>query len=82
LGLCENIKEMERNKFWDLGCFHYFGSTKVQQLLQDFFDGNELCKKINADEAVAYGAVVHVGILSVTVLIYYFSISRKKEKEQ
>ncbi|CAH1432923.1 unnamed protein product [Lactuca virosa] len=37
------------------------GSTripKVQRLLQDFFDGKELCKKINPDEAVAYGAAV------------------------
>ncbi|KAA8542005.1 hypothetical protein F0562_023157 [Nyssa sinensis] len=35
------------------------GSTripKVQQLLQDFFNGKELCKSINPDEAVAYGA--------------------------
>ena len=30
---------------------------KVQQLLQDFFDGKELCKSINPDEAVAYGAI-------------------------
>ncbi|KAJ9549074.1 LOW QUALITY PROTEIN: hypothetical protein OSB04_021617 [Centaurea solstitialis] len=37
------------------------GSTripKVQQMLQDFFNGKELCKKINPDEAVAYGAAV------------------------
>ncbi|KAJ9549325.1 hypothetical protein OSB04_021868 [Centaurea solstitialis] len=37
------------------------GSTripKVQRMLQDFFDGKELCKKINPDEAVAYGAAV------------------------
>jgi len=31
---------------------------KVQQLLQDFFEGKELCKSINPDEAVAYGAAV------------------------
>ncbi|XP_048490841.1 heat shock 70 kDa protein 1-like [Beta vulgaris subsp. vulgaris] len=43
------------------------GSTripKVQQLLQDFFDGKELCKSINPDEAVAYGAAVHAAVLS------------------
>ncbi|XP_016460710.2 heat shock cognate 70 kDa protein 2 isoform X1 [Nicotiana tabacum] len=43
------------------------GSTKipkVQQLLQDLFNGKELCKSINPDEAVAYGAVVHAAILS------------------
>ncbi|KAK9741018.1 hypothetical protein RND81_03G076300 [Saponaria officinalis] len=42
------------------------GSTripKVQQLLQEFFDGKELSKSINPDEAVAYGAAVHAGVL-------------------
>ncbi|KAF7064531.1 hypothetical protein CFC21_070829 [Triticum aestivum] len=43
------------------------GSTripKVQQLLQDFFNGKELCKRINPDEAVAYGAAVQAAIVS------------------
>ncbi|KAL3825934.1 hypothetical protein ACJIZ3_021963 [Penstemon smallii] len=43
------------------------GSTripKVQQLLQDFFNGKELCKSINPDEAVAYGAAVQAAVLS------------------
>lgn len=43
------------------------GSTripKVQQLLQDFFNGKELCKSINPDEAVAYGAALKAAILS------------------
>ncbi|XP_020202906.1 heat shock 70 kDa protein [Cajanus cajan] len=43
------------------------GSTripKVQQLLQGFFNGKELCKSINPDEAVAYGAAVQAAILS------------------
>ncbi|CAM9940422.1 unnamed protein product [Ectocarpus sp. 6 AP-2014] len=43
------------------------GSTripKVQQLLTSFFDGKELNRKINPDEAVAYGAAVQGGILS------------------
>ncbi|KAK9741024.1 hypothetical protein RND81_03G076600 [Saponaria officinalis] len=42
------------------------GSTripKVQQLLQEFFEGKELCRSINPDEAVAYGAAVHAGNL-------------------
>merc|ERR1712154_471661 len=37
------------------------GSTripKIQKLLQDFFNGKELNKSINPDEAVAYGAAV------------------------
>jgi L1 cell adhesion molecule like protein len=33
-------------------------------LLQDFFNGKELCKSINPDEAVAYGAAVQAAILS------------------
>lgn len=37
---------------------------KVQQLLQDFFNGKELCKSINPDEAVDYGAAVQAAILS------------------
>eukprot|EP00903_Cladosiphon_okamuranus_P013268 g12372.t1 len=43
------------------------GSTripKVQQLLTSFFNGKELNRKINPDEAVAYGAAVQGGILS------------------
>ncbi|KAL2936422.1 Heat shock 70 kDa protein [Bienertia sinuspersici] len=43
------------------------GSTripKIQQLLLDFFNGKELCKSINPDEAVAYGAAVQAAILS------------------
>jgi len=43
------------------------GSTripKVQQLLQDFFNGKELNKSINPDEAVAYGAAVQAAILT------------------
>ncbi|KAK3037841.1 hypothetical protein RJ639_031882 [Escallonia herrerae] len=42
------------------------GSTripKVQQLVQDFFNGKELCKCINPDEVVAYGAAVQASIL-------------------
>uniref|UniRef100_A0A7S0UIQ1 Heat shock protein 70 n=1 Tax=Polytomella parva TaxID=51329 RepID=A0A7S0UIQ1_9CHLO len=43
------------------------GSTripKVQQLLQDFFNGKELNRSINPDEAVAYGAAVQAAILT------------------
>ncbi|XP_057436405.1 heat shock cognate 70 kDa protein 2-like [Lotus japonicus] len=37
---------------------------KVQQLLQDFFNGKELCKGICPDEAVAYGAAVQAALLT------------------
>ena len=43
------------------------GSTripKVQQLLEEFFDGKQLNKFINPDEAVAYGAAVQAAILA------------------
>ncbi len=43
------------------------GSTripKIQKLLQDFFNGKDLNKSINPDEAVAYGAAVQAAILS------------------
>merc|ERR1712047_155019 len=41
------------------------GSTripKVQKLLQDFFNGKDLNKSINPDEAMAYGAAVQAAI--------------------
>lgn len=37
---------------------------KVQELLRNFFEAKDLCKSINADEAVAYGAAVQAAILS------------------
>ena len=37
---------------------------KIQQLLSDYFEGKELCKSINPDEAIAYGATVQAAILS------------------
>jgi L1 cell adhesion molecule like protein len=43
------------------------GSTripKLQQLLKTFFNDKELCKSVNPDEAVAYGAAVQASILS------------------
>merc|ERR1712060_279994 len=43
------------------------GSTripKIQKLLTDFFNGKDLNKSINPDEAVAYGAAVQAAILT------------------
>ncbi|KAJ2119237.1 Heat shock protein ssb1, partial [Coemansia sp. RSA 788] len=45
------------------------GSTripKVQALLQEFFDGKELNKSINPDEAVAHGSAVQGAVLTGT----------------
>ena len=43
------------------------GSTRIPhivKLVSDFFNGKELNKSINPDEAVAYGATVQAAILS------------------
>ena len=43
------------------------GSTripKIQKMLSEFFNGKELCKSLNPDEAVAIGATVQAAILS------------------
>jgi len=43
------------------------GSTripKIQSLLSDFFNGKELNKSVNPDEAVAYGAAVQAAIMT------------------
>ena len=43
------------------------GSTripKIQRLLQEYFNGKELNKSINPDEAIAYGAAVQAAILN------------------
>jgi L1 cell adhesion molecule like protein len=43
------------------------GSTripKIQEMLSEYFNGKELNKSINPDEAVAYGATVQAAILS------------------
>lgn len=43
------------------------GSTripKLQEMLSEFFGGKELCKSINPDEAVAYGAAIQAAVLS------------------
>ena len=43
------------------------GSTripKIRKLLQDFFNGKELCNSLNPDEAVAYGAAIQASVLN------------------
>jgi len=45
------------------------GSTripKIQKRLSEYFNGKELCKSINPDECVAYGAAVQAAILTGT----------------
>lgn len=66
----EPVAKALRDAKMDKGQIHDIvlvgGSTripKVQRLLQDFFNGKELNKSINPDEAVAYGAAVQAAIL-------------------
>ncbi|GAU47062.1 hypothetical protein TSUD_302640 [Trifolium subterraneum] len=62
---CLTDANLEKSKVDDIvlvgGCSRI---PKVQQLLQEFFNGKELCKSINPDEAVAYGAAVQAALLS------------------
>ena len=67
----EPVEKALRDAKFDKGQIHDIvlvgGSTripKIQKLLQDFFNGKELNKSINPDEAVAYGAAVQAAILS------------------
>uniref|UniRef100_A0A672FSU0 Heat shock cognate 71 kDa protein n=1 Tax=Salarias fasciatus TaxID=181472 RepID=A0A672FSU0_SALFA len=70
-GTLEPVEKSLRDAKMDKAQIHDLvlvgGSTripKIQKLLQDFFNGKELNKSINPDEAVAYGAAVQAAILS------------------
>jgi len=70
-GTLEPVEKAMRDAKMDKSSIHDIvlvgGSTripKVQKLLQDFFNGKELNKSINPDEAVAYGAAVQAAILT------------------
>ena len=69
-GTLEPVEKALRDAKMDKAQVHSLvlvgGSTripKIQKLLQDFFNGKELNKSINPDEAVAYGAAVQAAIL-------------------
>ncbi|CAL9130799.1 unnamed protein product [Musa textilis] len=66
----DTVKKCLRDAKMDTGSIHDVvlvgGSTRiprVQRLLQELFDGKELCKSINPDEAVAYGAAAKAAML-------------------
>lgn len=70
-GTLEPVEKALRDAKMDKAQIHDIvlvgGSTripKIQKLLQDFFNGRELNKSINPDEAVAYGAAVQAAILT------------------
>jgi L1 cell adhesion molecule like protein len=67
----EPVEKSLRDAKLDKGSIHEIvlvgGSTRiprVQKLLEDFFNGKQLNKSINPDEAVAYGAAVQAAILN------------------
>merc|ERR1711981_888409 len=70
-GTLEPVEKTMRDAKLDKSSIHDIvlvgGSTripKIQKLLSDFFNGKELNKSINPDEAVAYGAAVQAAILT------------------
>merc|ERR1719158_416401 len=70
-GTLEPVEKVLRDSGMDKRSVHEIvlvgGSTripKVQSLLSDFFGGKELCKSINPDEAVAFGAAVQAAVLN------------------
>ncbi|XP_049612855.1 heat shock 70 kDa protein 1 [Syngnathus scovelli] len=70
-GTLEPVEKALRDAKMDKGQIHDVvlvgGSTRIpriQKFLQDFFNGKELNKSINPDEAVAYGAAVQAAILT------------------
>merc|ERR1712228_279037 len=70
-GTLEPVEKAMRDAKMDKSSIHDVvlvgGSTrisKIQKLLSDFFNGKELNKTINPDEAVAYGAAVQAAILT------------------
>lgn len=67
----EPVHTVLRDAKMDKGDIHEIvlvgGSTripKIQTDLQNLFNGKELCKSVNPDEAVAYGAAVQAAVLS------------------
>ncbi|KAL2893935.1 putative mediator of RNA polymerase II transcription subunit 37c, partial [Bienertia sinuspersici] len=65
VGKCLQHAKIERSRIDDVVLVG--GSTripKVQKLLSDFFNGKDLCKSLNPDEAIAYGAAIHASISS------------------
>merc|ERR1711953_118995 len=69
-GTLDPVEKSLRDARMDKNAIHDIvlvgGSTripKIQKLLQDYFNGKELNKSINPDEAVAYGAAVQAAIL-------------------
>merc|ERR1711881_653552 len=70
-GTLEPVEKSLRDAKMDKSAIHDIvlvgGSTripKIQKLISDYFNGKELNKSINPDEAVAYGAAVQAAVLT------------------
>merc|ERR1711899_627953 len=70
-GTLDPVEKAMRDAKMDKGQIHDIvlvgGSTripKIQKLLSEFFNGKDLNKSINPDEAVAYGATIQAAILT------------------
>merc|ERR1719338_43735 len=70
-GTLEPVEKSLRDAKMDKSAIHDIvlvgGSTripKIEKLISDFFNGKDLNKSINPDEAVAYGAAVQAAILT------------------
>ncbi|XP_030751326.1 heat shock protein 68-like [Sitophilus oryzae] len=70
-GTLQPVEKALKDAKMDKGSIHDIvlvgGSTripKIQQLLQNYFNGKQLNLSINPDEAVAYGAAVQAAVLS------------------
>ncbi len=67
----ECVEKVLKDAKLDKGSIHEIvmvgGSSripKIQSMLQEFFNGKELCRSVHPDEAVAYGASVQAHIMS------------------
>ncbi|KAJ3655804.1 hypothetical protein Zmor_014917 [Zophobas morio] len=67
-GTLEPVEKALNDAKMDKGMIHDIvlvgGSTRIQQLLQNYFNGKPLNLSINPDEAVAYGAAVQAAVLN------------------
>ncbi|XP_021754601.1 heat shock 70 kDa protein 18-like [Chenopodium quinoa] len=62
--MCLRDVKMEKSEIHDVLVGGSARIPKIQQLLQDIYNGKDLCKSINPDEAVACGAAFHAAILA------------------
>ncbi|XP_074270767.1 heat shock 70 kDa protein 18-like [Silene latifolia] len=68
IGKCLKDAKIEKSEVHEIVLVGGSSRTPiVRRLVQDFFNGKELCQGINPDEAVAYGAACHAAVLTGTM---------------